>query len=76
MKSQFDWHSATIEPSTLVDHRYRNTQNVQRFFVNACGPSFKFDRDFMAYLKDGQVKTMGDAASEWINRHERGQGQS
>ncbi|MEG3177272.1 DUF6434 domain-containing protein [Sphingomonas sp. RB3P16] len=66
MKPDFDWHGATIEPSTVVDHSYRNTQNVRRFFIDACGLSFTFDRDFMAYLKDGQAKTMGDAANEWI----------
>ncbi|WP_369929263.1 DUF6434 domain-containing protein [Xanthomonas sp. NCPPB 2632] len=64
----FDWHSGIIEATTPVDRGYRNTQNSRRFFVAACGPAFTFDRDFMAYLKDGRAKTMGDAAKEWTNR--------
>ncbi len=71
MKPVFDWHGDAIEPSTTVDLNYRNTQNVRRFFIEACGSSFTFDRSFMAYLKDGTDKTMGDAAREWISRHER-----
>ena len=67
--SGFDWHGGKIEFSTSIDRHYRNTQNVRRFLIAACGPCFKFDRDFMVYLKDGAVKTMGDAATEWTRRH-------
>jgi Domain of unknown function (DUF6434) len=74
MKPRFDWHGAVIENASVVDLTYRNTQNVRRFFINACGPSFKFDRDFMTYLKDGRPKTMGEAASEWMSRRGRGLG--
>lgn len=45
MKSRFDWRGGVIDQSTLVDHTYRNTQNVRGFFIDSCGPSFKFDRD-------------------------------
>lgn len=68
MGSGFDWHGGLIQPGTQLDHAYRNTQNVRRFFTDACGPAFKFDRDFMAYLKDGNAKTMGEAAEEWKRR--------
>ncbi len=64
----FDWHGGVIYPTTPVDRNYRNTQNVRRFFVDACGASFTFDRAFMAYLKDGTAKTMGEAAMEWMRR--------
>lgn len=64
----FDWHGRVIEAATPVDENYRNTQNARRFFATVCGASFAFDRDFMAYLKDGQAKTMGDAAREWMSR--------
>ena len=73
VQAPFDWHGAAIDPSTVVDRNYRNTQNVRRFFVNACGTSFKFDKAFMAYMKNGNAKTMGDAAKEWISRCERSQ---
>ncbi|NOW48739.1 hypothetical protein FHW96_004929 [Novosphingobium sp. SG751A] len=63
----FDWHGGVIEETTPVDQNYRNTQNARRFFVAVCGTSFTFDRKFMAYLKNGQAKTMGDAARKWID---------
>jgi Domain of unknown function (DUF6434) len=64
----FDWHSDTITRGTPVSASYRNTQNVRRFFKGECGDHFKFDRAFMAWLKDGRPKTMGKAADEWLKR--------
>jgi len=64
----FDWHSDQITPKTPVTHTYRSTQNVRRFLKEACGPDFKFDRAFMAWISNGSPKTMGDVASEWLRR--------
>ena len=64
----FDWRPDPITRATPVDASYRNTQNVRRFFRRECGAAFKFDRPFMAWLKDGTKKTMGDAADEWLRR--------
>ncbi|MDI7066670.1 DUF6434 domain-containing protein, partial [Klebsiella pneumoniae] len=47
---------------------YRNTQNVRRFLTLECGPEFRFDRDFMAWIRNGTHKTMGDVADEWSRR--------
>jgi hypothetical protein len=66
--SSFDWHGAKITRATPVTASYRNTQNVRRFFLAECGPEFKFDRPFMAWMKDGTPKTMGAAADEWKRR--------
>ena len=65
----FDWHSDPIERETPVDGNYRNTQNVRRFLSRACGPRFKFDRAFMAWIKNGDPKTMGEVADEWRRRY-------
>lgn len=43
-----DWHCSLLTRSTLVDTGYKNTQNVRRFMLDACGPDFHFDREFMA----------------------------
>lgn len=67
--THFDWHSDLITNETVVTASYRNTQNVRRFMAKACGPNFKFDREFMAWIKDGSPKTMGLVASEWRRRH-------
>jgi Domain of unknown function (DUF6434) len=65
----FDWHSDPITADTPVTKSYRNTQNVRRFLTEQCGPAFKFDRGFMAWIKDGRDKTMGDVAREWMRRN-------
>ncbi|HML11741.1 MAG TPA: DUF6434 domain-containing protein [Xanthobacteraceae bacterium] len=67
--SKFDWHSDQIRSTTLITSSYRNTQNARRFFKSQCGSHFKFDRSFMAWLKDGTPKTMGDAVKEWKRRN-------
>lgn len=65
----FDWHSSPITRETPVDGSYRNTQNVRRFLTGECGQGFKFDRAFMAWIRDGSPKTMGDVADEWSRTH-------
>ncbi len=64
----FDWHSDQITKNTPVTGAYRNTQNVRRFLQQNCGPDFRFDREFMAWIKNGVPKTMGDVAMEWQRR--------
>ena len=64
----FDWHSDPITRKTPITADYRNTQNVRRFFTKECGDDFKFDRAFMAWLKNAKNQTMGDAAKEWLRR--------
>jgi hypothetical protein len=64
----FDWHGGPISRKTPITASYRNTQNVRRIFQSRCGPQFKFDRSFMAWLKDGTRKTMGNAVDEWQRR--------
>ncbi|MCW0399025.1 hypothetical protein NB688_000264 [Xanthomonas sacchari] len=34
-----------------------------------CGDGFAFDRAFMAWIRNGVAKTMGDVADEWQRRH-------
>ena len=63
-----NWHSDTLTRNTTVNEDYRNTQNVRRFMVEHCGDAFKFDRDFMAWIKNNEAKTLGDVADEWRRR--------
>ena len=62
--NQFDWHADPITRTTAVTSTYRNTQNVRRFLQSLCGADFRFNRRFMAWIKDGAEKTMGDVAEE------------
>lgn len=65
---KIDWHSALLTRTTLVDKDYKNTQNVRRFMTEQCGEDFRFDRDFMAWIRNGIPKTLGDVADEWKRR--------
>ena len=78
--ADFDWHKDRLTRATPITatwswlmrdaaSTYRNTQNVRRFFKAECGSHFKFDRPFMAWLKDGRPKTMGDAADAWLKKN-------
>lgn len=64
----FDWHSDPITPFTPLTPSYKNTQNVRRFMLECCGPTFKFDRPFMAWIRTDEPKTMGDLVVEWQRR--------
>jgi hypothetical protein len=66
--ADIDWHSDPIARDTIVTDGYRSTQNVRRFMVAQCGPQFKFDRTFMAWIRNDVPKTMGDVVDEWIRR--------
>lgn len=65
----FDWHSADLTRGTVVTARYKNTQNVRRFMLEHCGPGFRFDRPFMAWIRSGAAKTLGDVVDEWQRRY-------
>jgi hypothetical protein len=65
----FDWHGEEITRQTAVDAGYKNTQNARRFLTAQCGDGFKFDRAFMAWIRSGGARTMGDVADEWQRRH-------
>ncbi|WP_460135811.1 DUF6434 domain-containing protein [Pseudomonas sp. S1_E04] len=64
-----DWHSHPITRATPVTPHYKNTQNVRRFMLAQCGPRFKFDRPFMAWIRNETPKTLGDVVDEWLRRN-------
>lgn len=64
-----DWHSSLLTRSTAVDTNYKNTQNVRRFMMDECGQDFRFNREFMAWIRNDIPKNLGDVADEWKRRH-------
>ena len=66
---RFNRQTDVIDRTKLVSDSYKNTQGVRRFLTAQCGPNFKFDRAFMAWINDGNLKTTGDVADEWTRRH-------
>lgn len=63
--SKFDWHSEALAPETVITDSYKNTQNVRRFFKENVGPTFKFNIEFMAWMKSNIGGTLGDAVDEY-----------
>lgn len=61
---KFDWHKDAISDDTLITGSYKNTQNVRRYFKSRCGEHFKFNRDFMQWMKNTEGSTMGDAVED------------
>jgi hypothetical protein len=68
---KIDWHSAALTRETPITANYKRTQNVRRFMKLECGDHFKFNRDFMSWIKNGEPKTLGDVADQWL-REEMG----
>jgi len=63
--SRFDWHGADLTPETRITDSYRNTQNVRRFFKSQVGEGFKFNIEFMAWMKANTGRTLAEACDEY-----------
>ncbi|WP_410012752.1 DUF6434 domain-containing protein [Sodalis sp. C49] len=66
---KIDWHSSLLTSATIIDKNYKNTQNVRRFMIKECGEDFRFDREFMMWIRNDDPKTLGDVVNEWKRRH-------
>jgi len=66
--ARFDWHKGPIDRETRVDADYRSTQNVRRFLTAECAATTTLPRDFVAWIRSGPPKTIGDVADEWSRR--------
>ncbi|MEI7803556.1 MAG: DUF6434 domain-containing protein [Bacteroidota bacterium] len=71
MKSKFDWHKEPLQLSTTITDNYKNTQNVRRFFVTQIGSHFKFNREFILWIKKQQGKSLAFAIAEWKKQYEK-----
>ena len=68
--AKFDWHSGLIARDTPVTADYRTTQKVRRFLAKELKCEIHLDRPFMAWIRSGAPKTMGDLADE-LGRRKR-----
>lgn len=64
-KSNFDWNNETLDIDTLITDNYKNTENVRAFFEKAIGRHFKFNVEFMNWMKSSAGKTLGDSVKKW-----------
>lgn len=63
--SRFNWAKEVLTPNTIITDSYKNGQNTRRFFQDQIGPNFKFNIDFMAWIKANYGKTLKDAVEQW-----------
>lgn len=63
--SRFDWKSAQLSPGTRITDNYRSTENVRLFFEQQIGKQFKFNVQFMNWMKSNQGKTLHTATEVW-----------
>ncbi|MCS4271404.1 MULTISPECIES: DUF6434 domain-containing protein [Raoultella] len=68
---KIDWHSELLTRNTVIDKEYKNTQNVRRFMLRECGEDFRFDREFMTWIRNDVAKSLGDVVDEWKRRQRR-----
>jgi len=69
--SKFNWAKEVLTPDTIITNSYKNGQNTRQFFQKEIGPSFKFNIDFMAWIKANHGKTLKDAVEQWYLLEER-----
>ncbi len=63
--STFDWNNEKLGIDTLITDNYKNTENVRDFFQHKIGDHFKFNVEFMNWMKANNGKTLGVAVDKW-----------
>ena len=65
IKSKFNWHTDVLTPETIISDSYKNTQNVRRFFKSQLGDGFKFNIQFMEWMRENTGATLSDACTAY-----------
>lgn len=65
--SRFDWNAEKLTVDTVITDSYKNTENVRAFFKKQIGHQFKFNVQFMNWMKNANGKTLGAATEQWIS---------
>ena len=65
IKSKFNWHVDVLTPETIITDSYKNTQNVRRFFKSQLGDGFKFNIQFMEWMRENTGATLTDACTAY-----------
>ena len=65
-----DWHRDALSLETRLDNGYRSTQNVRRFFRRYIGSHFRFNVEFMVWMRQHVGLSLAEAIREWKRRYE------
>ncbi len=63
--SSFDWAKEVLTLDTIITDNYKNAENVRAFFVTQLGKGFKFNVQFMNWMKANVGATLADAVKAW-----------
>lgn len=69
--ASFGWHANPLTPDTPVTKDYRTTHNVRRFLAAQLDAEVHLERPFMALIRSGAPKNLGDVADELGRRRGR-----
>lgn len=64
-KLKFNWHIEALTPETIITDSYKNTQNIRRFFKSHIGDAFKFNIQFMEWMRENTGATLTEACSAY-----------
>lgn len=63
--SKFDWNKEKLTLETIITDNYKNSENVRYFFIQHLGKSFKFNVQFMNWMKTNNGRTLANAIDAW-----------
>lgn len=63
--STFDWNNSPLHLETLITNNYKSTQQVRQFFLQHIGKSFRFNVQFMNWIKSNSGKQLKDAITAY-----------
>lgn len=63
--------SGPLDADTVIPAGQRASRALRAYFVDAVGPSFRFDEAMRTYIADGAGMTLGDAVDHWYATRDR-----
>lgn len=69
-KSKFNWTTEDISDDTVITDSYKNSQKVRKYMISKI-PNFKFNIDFMEWVKANVGKTMSEAVTFYLVMEEK-----
>ncbi len=64
-KSTFNWNSEKLTRATIITDNYKNSENVRLFFEKNIGEKFKFNVQFMNWMKSNTGKSLENAINQY-----------
>lgn len=64
-RSAFNWATAPLTRETIITDSYRNTQNMRHFMLKEIGAHFRFNSDFMDWMRASVGRKLEDAIQQW-----------